>query len=164
MAAKKKTAGKKTNVRRPTARKTGRADARPAKRASGSKSQGLGLTDVSPSFTVDDLDKSLAFYRDVMGFTIKDRWERDGKLVGVELAAGDATFYIGQDDWNLGRHRTKGAGFRLYCSTTQDIDALAKSLKARGGRLMEEPHDQPWGGRALAVADPDGFKITISKD
>src|ERR1043166_3305859 len=129
MAAKKKTPGKKTNVRRPTARKTGRAQARPAKSASSSKSAGVSLTDVSPSFTVDDLDKSLAFYRDVMGFTIKDRWDRDGQLKAVELAAAGATFYIGQDDWNLGRHRTKGAGFRLYCSTTQDIDSLAKSIK-----------------------------------
>jgi uncharacterized glyoxalase superfamily protein PhnB len=162
MATKKKTTQKKkTNVRRATPRKAGRTSARPAK---GAKSQGLRLTEASPSFTVNDLDASLAFYRDVLGFVIKDRWERDGKLMGVELGAGAVTFYVGQDDWKKGRDRAKGEGFRLYCSTTQDIDALAATIKARGGKLAEEPHDQPWGGRAMAVSDPDGFKITLSKD
>src|SRR4051812_28056549 len=71
----KATPKKNTNRRRPTARKTGRASARPAKSA---RAQGLRLTEASPSFTVNDLDKSLAFYSNVMGFVVKDRWERDG--------------------------------------------------------------------------------------
>src|SRR5258706_15491280 len=98
MPAKKKiTPKKKTDMRRSTARKpSARAKARPAKKA---EAKGLRLTDASPSLTVNDLDASLAFYRDVLGFVIKDRWERDGKLMGVELGAGGVTFYVGQDDW-----------------------------------------------------------------
>ena len=44
----------------------------------------------------------------------------------------------------------------------QDIDEVAAGIKARGGTLDQEPTDQPWGARDLAVSDPDGFKITIS--
>jgi len=112
---------------------------------------------------VNDIDTSLAWYRDILGFKVKERWENDGELMGAEMAAGSVSFYIGQDDWKKGRNRAKGEGFRVYCTTTQDIDTLARRIKAARGRLAEPPHDEPWGGRALTVTDPDGFKITITK-
>jgi len=124
---------------------------------------GLAITDVSPGITANDLMKSLAWYTDVVGFTIEERWIRDGVLAGVSLRAGKATFMLGQDDWKKGRDRQKGAGFRLYCETSQDIDALAKKIEARGGVLDQQPTDQPWGMRDIALTDPDGFKITIAK-
>jgi uncharacterized glyoxalase superfamily protein PhnB len=43
------------------------------------------------------------------------------------------------------------------------VDKLADRIKARGGTLAEEPKDQEWGARTLAVEDPDGFKITIAR-
>src|SRR5258706_7786899 len=92
----------------------------------------LRLGSASPGFTVNDLNKSLAWYRDVLGFAVDERWERDGKLMGVSLKAGNVDFMIGQDDWKKGRDRKKGEGFRLYCTTTQNVDALAKKIKAKG--------------------------------
>jgi uncharacterized glyoxalase superfamily protein PhnB len=56
----------------------------------------------------------------------------------------------------------KKKGFRIYCDTAQDIDALARRISGRGTPLAEEPKDQHWGGRDFAVIDPDGFKITIA--
>jgi catechol 2,3-dioxygenase-like lactoylglutathione lyase family enzyme len=122
----------------------------------------LRLRTAAPSLTVDDLEKSLAFYQDVLGFHVKERWVHEGKLAGVELVAGVVSFFIGQDDWKKGKNRAKGEGFRVYCTTAQDIDALAAQIKARGGQLLEEPKTQAWGARDFAVADPDGFKITFS--
>ena len=116
----------------------------------------------TPSFTVDDVERSLTWYRDILGFTVKERWESDGRLVGVEVAAGKTVFMLAQDDWKKGRNRAKGEGFRLHCGTTQDVDRLADRIKARGGTLTQEPTDQPWGQRDFAVLDPDGFKITIT--
>lgn len=123
----------------------------------------LNLKSVGPSFTVNDVEKSLGWYRDVMGFEVGKRWEDGGKLLGVELSAGPVIFMIGQDDWKKGKNREKGVGFRLYCDTDQDVDEMAKGIKARGGTLAQEPTDEEWGGRAFTVVDPDGFKITISK-
>ncbi len=113
---------------------------------------------------MNDLGKSLAWYRDVLGFAVEERWERDGKLMGVSLNAGDVTFMIGQDDWKKGRDRKKGEGFRLYCDTKQNVDALAKGIVARGGTLDSGPQDQPWGSRDFSLTDPDGFKITIGME
>jgi uncharacterized glyoxalase superfamily protein PhnB len=124
----------------------------------------LSLGGVSPSFTVSDVEKSLAWYRDVLGFEVAKRWEDGGKLMGAELSAGKTIFMIGQDDWKKGRDREKGVGFRLYCDTDQDVDELAKGIKARGGKITDEPKDQEWGARAFSLEDPDGFKITIARE
>ncbi|MDL2716589.1 MAG: VOC family protein [Acidobacteriota bacterium] len=114
--------------------------------------------------TANDLMKSVSWYTNVVGFTIEERWMKDGVVAGVSLRAGKTTFMLGQDDWKKGRDRKKGEGFRLYCTTTQDIDALAKKIEARGGKLDQQPTDQPWGMRDIALTDPDGFKITIAKE
>jgi uncharacterized glyoxalase superfamily protein PhnB len=159
MAAKKKKATKKAASKSRPVKK-----AKPSKAKGKSKSGSLTLRDTSPGITANDLEKSLAWYRDVVGFAIDERWEEDGKLMGVSLKAGDVIFMIGQDDWKKGRDRKKGEGFRLYCRTTQDIDALAAKIVAKGGTLDQEPKDQPWGTRELALVDPDGFKITIAKE
>jgi lactoylglutathione lyase len=133
-----------------------------SKKAKAAPVKGLSMSSASPSLTVSDLQKSLAWYRDVLGFGVEERWEQDGKLTGVMVRAGDVRFMLGQDDWKKGRDRKKGEGFRLYCETKQDVDAVAKKIKAGGGTLDQEPHDEPWGTRAFSLTDPDGFKITIA--
>ena len=149
---------KKTTGRAPTAAKRATGV-----RRAGTQTKGLALSSVAPSFTVGDLAKSIAWYQDVLGCVVKDRWEWDGKLMGVEMRAGAVLFMLGQDDWKKGRDRVKGEGFRLYCETTQDVDRLADQIKARGGTLAQEPKDESWGARVFSLEDPDGFKITISK-
>lgn len=122
----------------------------------------LRLRDISPSLTVNDLQASIAWYQDVMGFVMDEQWEHDGKLAGVSLKAGNVYLNLSQDDWAKGRDRVKGEGFRLYLTTGQDIDEIAAAIKARGGKLASDPTDQPWGARTFNLVDPDGYKLTIS--
>jgi uncharacterized glyoxalase superfamily protein PhnB len=154
----KKTAKKAPSRKKPS--KTSKAA--PAKARAGAET--LKMSSASPGFTVNDLEKSLVWYRDIVGFAVEERWERDGKLAGVGLKAGNVTIMIGQDDWKKGRDRKKGEGFRIYCDTDQDVDKLAARVKAKGGTLDTEPQDQPWGTRDFSLSDPDGFKITIGAD
>ena len=137
-----------------------RAKAAPRKSANG---RSLALSDASPSFTVGDLEKSLAWYRDVLGFAVEETWKDDaGKVMGMSLRGGNVSFMIGQDDWKKGRDRKKGEGFRIFCTTKGNVDDLAKRIEAKGGRLDQGPTDQPWGVRDSSLTDPDGFKITIA--
>jgi len=46
--------------------------------------------------------------------------------------------------------------------TDQNIDEAASGIKSRGGSLLAEPTDMPWGSRMFRVQDPDGFTFTIS--
>ena len=160
MAAKKPR--KTARAKRVPARKTTKAA--PA-RARASAAGALALRSASPSFTVNDLERSLAWYRDVLGFGIEETWkDDDGKIRGVSLKAGDVSFMIGQDDWKKGRDRRKGEGFRIFCETKKNVDEIAKRIEAKGGRLDQGPTDQPWGMRDISLTDPDGFKITIARN
>jgi len=117
---------------------------------------------LSAALTVKDLEKSLAWYRDVMGFTVDQRHEREGKLLAVSLKAGDVRILITQDDGAKGWDRVKGEGMSLQFTTDQAIDELAKRVKEHGVTLDTEPVDTPWGARVFRLHDPDGFKLVIS--
>jgi catechol 2,3-dioxygenase-like lactoylglutathione lyase family enzyme len=156
-AAPARARGKKTT----TARKAGSASKTTVERRRTAPAT-LRLRTIEPGFTVNDLDRSLRFYTDVLGFIVDQKWTSEtGILQGVSLKAGVCQLNLTQDDWAKGRNREKGVAVRLYCHTAQDIDAIAERIRAGGGRLTEEPKDQPWGARTLSVDDPDGFHITM---
>ncbi len=119
---------------------------------------------LTASLTVKDLQKSLAWYRDVVGFAVDRNYEREGKLMAVALKAGDVRLLIGQDDGAKGWDRVKGEGFSLQIKTDQNIDQIAGRIKAHGGTLDMEPADMPWGERVFRMKDPDGFRLTISSN
>lgn len=121
----------------------------------------LRLRQITPSFTATDLQRSIAFYRDVLGFLVGEEWRENGALAGCEIHAGAVTFMLGQDDFAKGKDRPKGIGTRVWCHTTQDLDRLAGEIKARGGVLDQEPQLMPWGDRVFMISDPDGFKLTF---
>jgi uncharacterized glyoxalase superfamily protein PhnB len=129
-----------------------------------SQPETLRLRSVSLSLTSTDLQRSIAFYRDVLGFMMGDEWRTKGALMGVELHAGAVTFMLSQDDFAKGRDRLKGIGTRFYCGTAQDIDRLASQIKERGGVLDQEPKMMEWGSRVFMISDPDGFKLTFVQE
>ena len=82
----------------------------------------------SISLTVKDLSTSLAWYNNVLGFTIDRKIEREGKLRSVALRAGIARISINQDDGAKGWTRIKGEGFSLNITTEQNIDKIANRI------------------------------------
>ncbi len=117
---------------------------------------------ITPSLTVDDLQRSIRFFEG-LGFVVDERWEDGGVLRGVMLKAGESRLGISQDDWQKGRAREKGVGTRLFIHTAQNIDELAANAKAAGIVLDQDPHDM-WGSRAFEVTEPSGFKLTITSE
>lgn len=115
------------------------------------------------SLTVNDLERSAAWYVELLGFSIARRVERDGKLRGIALTAGNVKILLNQDDGAKGKDRAKGEGMSFMVTTTQDIDAIAANVTARGGTLDTELTDTPWGARMFRVRDPDNFRWTISR-
>jgi uncharacterized glyoxalase superfamily protein PhnB len=113
------------------------------------------------SLTVSDLSASVAWYRDVVGFSVAREYRRDERLIAIALSAGNVELLLVQDDGSKGLDRVKGEGFSLQITTEQGIDELAARVKAHGGVLETEPITLA-GKRAFRLRDPDGFRFTLS--
>ena len=119
--------------------------------------------ELGASLTVRDLETSLAWYTDILGFTIDRKHEREGILFAVSLKAGAVRVLITRDNGATGVERVKGEGFSLMFTTAQDVDQLAARVKARGGTLASEPADA-FGARVFRIVDPDGFRLVVSSE
>lgn len=117
---------------------------------------------LAASLTVTSLETSVAWYQEVLGFSINRRHERDGKLFGVSLRAGAVELLLTQDDGKKGPERVRGEGFSLQVTTEQSADELADQARAHGVVLETAPTTVPWGRRVFRLRDPDGFRWTIS--
>jgi lactoylglutathione lyase len=112
-----------------------------------------------PIITVQDLDRALAFYRDVGGGEVTYTFppEGEGDPVYVTVRVADTQLGLGVDPNFTG----PAVQPMELCAYTNDCDAAVAQLRAAGGNVLEEPADQPWGERMARVADPDGYRLTI---
>ena len=92
-----------------------------------------GLT-LQASLTVKDIQKSLSWYVDVLGFTVSQRHEREGVLRAISLRAGDVQLLIALDDGARGLDRVKGEGFSLQLTTDTAVDDVAARSHQAGAR------------------------------
>ena len=121
----------------------------------------LDATTLGASLTVAALDGSLAWYRDVLGFTVARTFDRDGKMFAASVRAGAVAILLTQDDGAKGANRVKGDGMSLQITTAQNIDELAARVRERGGTIESGPADV-MGARMFRLRDPDGFKFVFS--
>jgi catechol 2,3-dioxygenase-like lactoylglutathione lyase family enzyme len=122
----------------------------------------------------DDPDAALAFYRDTLGFEIRNdvayqglRWITVGPAgqpeTSIVLHPPGADPGITDDERRtIAEMMAKGtyAGINL---ATRDLDATFERLQARDVDIVQEPTDQPWGIRDCAIRDPAGNLIRIQE-
>lgn len=124
----------------------------------------LNATHLGCSLTCKDVEASIRFYHEAVGFAVEQKFENAGKVAGAVVSAGNIRIVLNQDDGKLGWDRVKGQGFYLQIEapTYADVDAAAARIKAAGGTLLSEPADRPWGVHMFQFTDPDGFKLGVS--
>ncbi|MEV6809336.1 VOC family protein [Streptomyces sp. NPDC051132] len=119
---------------------------------------------------VDDHDKAIAFYRDVLGMEIRNdvgfegmRWVTVGSPlqpdVEIVLEPPDASPDASPADKQaLNELLAKGL-LRGVIFTTPDCDALYERVRESGADVLQEPTDQPYGVRDCAFRDPAGNQL-----
>lgn len=124
----------------------------------------INATNLGCSITCKDLEASIRFYRDAIGFAVLQTYENAGKVVAAVIGAGNCTIVLNQDDGKLGWDRIKGQGFYLQINVAgaADVDAAASRITNAGGTLLSEPADREWGARMFQFTDLDGFKLGVS--
>jgi catechol 2,3-dioxygenase-like lactoylglutathione lyase family enzyme len=115
------------------------------------------FTSAFPILTTADLDRSLGFYRDLLGFEVTYRFPAEGPPTYVSLRLGDSEIGLGE---NTGMSAAASAHFQL-CVYADDCAEAVEHLRAHGVTILGEPVVQPWGERMATVADPDGHRAVI---
>jgi lactoylglutathione lyase len=111
-----------------------------------------------PILTTPDLERSLRFYRDLLGASVDYQFPPSGEPVYVGLELGRSHLGIGRQD-EPGDLANDRVTLWIY---TDDCDAGLDRLRTAGIEILQEPVDQPWGERMATVADPDGNRIIIA--
>ena len=120
-----------------------------------------------PIVYTEDLERALAFYRDLLGFRQTFQFPADGDavFVSLELEGGGSLALAAAADGQTGAHgrvmRPLENGSFEMCVYTTDVDSAVTGLSAHGVEVLVQPVDQPWGERMAYVADPDGRPIMI---
>ena len=120
-----------------------------------------------PIIYTADLERALAFYRDLLGFRQTFQFPADGDavFVSLELEGGGSLALAAATDGQTGTHgrpmRPLETGSFEMCVYTTDVDSAVAGLSAHGIDVLVQPADQPWGERMAYVADPDGRPIMI---
>lgn len=123
---------------------------------------------------VDDHDKALAFYHDVLGLEVRNdvkyegmRWVTVGSAGQPEVSVvleppGVDPNASPADRQALVELQAKGL-LRGVIFATDDVDALFERVKASGADIVDEPADQPYGVRDCAFRDPAGNLLRFSQ-
>jgi catechol 2,3-dioxygenase-like lactoylglutathione lyase family enzyme len=122
----------------------------------------------------DDPDASLAFYRDMLGFEVRNDVEYGGMhwiTVGppeqpgtsIVLYPPQATPGITDDERRVIAEMMAKGTFASINLATPDLDATFARLQAGDAEVVQEPIDQPYGIRDCAFRDPAGNLIRIQE-
>jgi uncharacterized glyoxalase superfamily protein PhnB len=121
---------------------------------------------------VDDHEAALAFYRDALGFEVRQdvamegaRWLTVGPPSQPELGIVLCTVGVGRptDDAQALRELLAKGSLSGLVLQTDDVDATFESVRATGADVLQEPMDQPYGTRDCAFRDPAGNQVRINQ-
>jgi predicted enzyme related to lactoylglutathione lyase len=123
---------------------------------------------------VDDHDKAITFYRDVLGMEVRNdvgfegmRWvtvgapSQPGVEIVLEPPVADPNASSADKDAAaelLAKGLLRGVIFR-----TDDCDATFEQIRATGAEVLQEPIDQPYGVRDCAFRDPSGNMLRFNQ-
>ncbi|MEX2540360.1 MAG: helix-turn-helix domain-containing protein [Trueperaceae bacterium] len=122
----------------------------------------------------DDPDASLTFYRDTLGFEVRNDVEYAGMhwiTVGpadqpgtsIVLYPPFASPGITDDERRTIAEMMAKGNYAMINLATPDLDGVFARLEASGAEVVQEPTEQPYGRRDFAVRDPAGDLIRINE-
>lgn len=121
-----------------------------------------------------DSEASLAFYRDTLGFEVRNdvgyggmRWITVGPVgqpgTSIVLSPPDADPGITDDERRTIAELMAKGSFGALVLATDDVDGVFEAIEAGGAEVAQEPADQPYGVRDCAFRDPAGNMVRIQQ-
>jgi uncharacterized glyoxalase superfamily protein PhnB len=124
-----------------------------------------GMPMMWPTLEVQDVERSLSFYRDQLGLEQDlDLRDETGALFLASIEVDYSVIMLTRADPSTpqGPHRP-GVRLTLLFDGSYNIDALLQRLLAGGTEVCSSIGKRPWGHRDFTVFDPDGYRVTIAR-
>jgi PhnB protein len=123
---------------------------------------------IYPLLHVADVDRTMAYYRDVLGFTLGHTVRDDsGRPFHGDVAWNGAILMFEPIEHLSDQARSVlGGGLILYFlddAADSDIDMYYETVQRNGATIIDEIQDQFWGDRTFTIADPDGYILSFAK-
>lgn len=123
--------------------------------------------DCRPILRVDNVNASIAYYRDVLGFRVGWRWsDVEHRFLNEDEQAPAHTAAVGLGDVQLifvqRAQGQPGMWLHLDVRTAAQLDDLHAEWVRRGARVIEPPCNRPWGTYELRVQDLDEHTFRVS--
>lgn len=117
---------------------------------------------IAPILAVKDVDTSLAFYTDKLGFEkIYEMEGPSGKNTFAFVSMGEQA-QIGLDAKPAPAPVGSGVVFMIYPPEEVNLDQLYADVQSRGVAIEQPLRDEYWGDRTFSVKDPDGYYLTFT--
>ena len=136
---------------------------------------GMDITIHAAFLPHDDPDASLAFYRDTLGFEVRNdvgygglRWitvgppGQPGTSIVLQPPTPPGCGATEDERRTIAEMMAKGS-YACITLATKDLDGTFERLEASGAEVVQEPTEQPYGVRDCAFRDPAGTLIRISE-
>ena len=124
------------------------------------------FSSLTPNLIVSDVDRSIAFYRDVLGFTVEQTVPDASPYVFAIMRSGPVEVYLNApgpatEEYPAFKGRPIGGTLTLFIRITGS-HAAYETLKTRVNVVM--PLEKKWYGvTEFACTDPDGYVITLAE-
>jgi catechol 2,3-dioxygenase-like lactoylglutathione lyase family enzyme len=124
------------------------------------------------NITVNDIDESLAFYRDALGLEVVNnvesggfRWVTLGESTrpGAQIVLSVPHAGRSQADGDMLQELLTKGVLPVIVFSSDDVDAAFERARASGAEVLQEPIDPGWGPRDCAFRDPSGNTVRIAQ-
>jgi catechol 2,3-dioxygenase-like lactoylglutathione lyase family enzyme len=134
----------------------------------------MDITIQSSFLPQDDPDAALVFYRDILGFEVRNdvgyggvRWITVGPPgqpgTSIVLYPPSATPGVTEDEQRTIAEMMAKGTYGIITMATKDLDGTFERLQASDAEIVQEPTEQPYGVRDCAIRDPAGNLIRINQ-
>jgi catechol 2,3-dioxygenase-like lactoylglutathione lyase family enzyme len=117
---------------------------------------------------VADVERSLAFYRDLIGFEVEATYDDPPyatlTFAGTRLSLAEQG-HPAEDRPGVTMTAPEDASKANVVIVVEVADARGRyaELQAKGARFLAEPYEPPWGGCRFFCVDPDGYLVEIEQ-
>jgi catechol 2,3-dioxygenase-like lactoylglutathione lyase family enzyme len=118
---------------------------------------------LEPMIYSTNLEESIRFYRDVLGFEVEEYYPNQESPTWVCIRIGDDYLGIGKTFSDI-HHKlhprgVDGSGVQFYISV-ENVDEQYEKYRSKL-EIIDEIENKPWGGREFTFKDPDGYLISF---